>query len=283
MNKILLVLIIASGFLLIFYANTDLFRRKTKQILEQTLSSASSSPLLSLSTQSPFQLQQLHSYQNDASQIDNTDDAKHYRHQQQQHKHSSDNSYKNKNHHHNNIGTTNNNNNNNNNINKHQPIKNITSLADIKRVKYMPHLNQTEYNIFIIYTKQNYVLKTKFELFVKSLLKYASIQLHLHIISDKKSEQIAEDILKTQIIQYNRIVFYTLYDVEDCAIKISDITHVMMPYFSSHPGSYYSDALFFLSLGLHRIVDSNMRRAILIDCDVVFRTDVKRLFDEFDK
>lgn len=48
-------------------------------------------------------------------------------------------------------------------------------------------------------------------------------------------------------------------------------------------GSYYSDALFYLSLGLYRIVDPNMSKAILIDCDVVFRSDVKRLFDEFDK
>lgn len=51
-------------------------------------------------------------------------------------------------------------------------------------------------------------------------------------------------------------------------------------YFS---GSYYSDALFFLSLGLHRIVDPKMNQAILIDCDVVFRTDVKLLFEQFRK
>lgn len=155
--------------------------------------------------------------------------------------------------------------------------------TSIKRVKYVPRINETEYNIFIIYTKQNYLLKMKFELFIKSLLKYSSIRLHLHIISDGKSEHFAEEILKRLINQYKRIVFYTLYSVDDCAAKISDISRIMMPYFSSHPGSYYSDALFYLSLGLHRIVDVNMRRAILIDCDVVFRTDVKRLFDEFDK
>lgn len=159
----------------------------------------------------------------------------------------------------------------------------IDDSNSIKRVKYVPRINETEYNIFIIYTKQNYLLKMKFELFIKSLLKYSSIKLHLHIISDGKSERFAEEILKRLINQYKRIVFYTLYSVDDCAAKISDISRIMMPYFSSHPGSYYSDALFYLSLGLHRIVDVHMRRAILIDCDVVFRTDVKRLFDEFDK
>lgn len=32
---------------------------------------------------------------------------------------------------------------------------------------------------------------------------------------------------------------------------------------------------------MHRIVDPKMQRGILIDCDVVFRSDVKLLFDQF--
>lgn len=223
MNKILLLLIAASGFLLIFYANTDLFRRKSsKQVLEKP------TPVSSFQNDAAHTVEENHHH-----------DAEHHR--------------------------------------------NHTQLVEIKRVKYIPRINQTEYNIFVIYTKQNYVLKSKFELFVRSLLKYTSVQLHLHIISDSKSEAFAEETLKKEINQYKRIVFYTLYDVDDCARKISDISHSMMPFFSSHPGSYYSDALFYLSLGLHRVVDENMRRAIMIDCDVVFRTDVKRLFDEFEK
>lgn len=80
------------------------------------------------------------------------------------------------------------------------------------------------------------MLKTKFELFMKSLLKYASVKLHLHIISDEKSGPGAEEILRAQIQIYTSVVFYTLYSVEDCARQLSDITHVMMPHFSSSPG-----------------------------------------------
>lgn len=53
------------------------------------------------------------------------------------------------------------------------------------------------------------------------------------------------------------------------------------PHLIPVPGSYYSDALFYLSLGLHRIADPKMRRGILLDCDVVFRADAKLLFDQF--
>ena len=122
----------------------------------------------------------------------------------------------------------------------HHSHKNSKHTADIKRVKYIPTRNETEYNIFIIYTKENYILKTKFELFVKSLLKYASVHLHLHLITDEKSQVSAEDILKKEINHYNSFVFYTLYDVKDCAQQLSDITQVMMPYFSSNPGALLS-------------------------------------------
>lgn len=168
--------------------------------------------------------------------------------------------------------------------NNRNTILDTNPIANIKRVKYIPKLPPiVEYNIFIIFTKSNYVLKNKFELFLKSLFLHCSVELHLHIITDEESELTAELVLKTQIEKYKKIVFYTLYDVEDCAMKLSDIVYILLPYFSSNPGSYYSDALFYLSLGLHKIVDPLMRKAILIDCDVVFRTDVKLLFDQFER
>uniref|UniRef100_A0A182XZ67 Uncharacterized protein n=1 Tax=Anopheles stephensi TaxID=30069 RepID=A0A182XZ67_ANOST len=159
------------------------------------------------------------------------------------------------------------------------------AASKLKRVKYVSKgTNDTEYNIFLIYTKesQNLILHSQLELFLRSLLKYSTIELHLHIITDEQSERSAEELIKQQIERFHRTAFYTLYDVRDCAEKISDIVHGMMPLFNYRSGSYYSDALFLLSLGLHRIVDRNMRRAILIDCDVVFRASVKELFDQFE-
>lgn len=55
----------------------------------------------------------------------------------------------------------------------------------------------------------------------------------------------------------------------------------MSPHFSSKPGTYYSDALFFISLGLHRIAPNHQRFAVMFDADTKFRKDVKDLFEEF--
>lgn len=153
------------------------------------------------------------------------------------------------------------------------------------RIKYV-HRNMTEYNLFLIYTKENQALKHKLELFLKSLLKYASIPLHLHVITDDRSLNSLESSINANFHKYRevgRTNLYTIYDMQDAVVKIKDIHEAMMPLFSYSAGSYYSDALFLLSLGLYRIVDSHMKHGILVDCDVVFRSDVKELFDEFKK
>ncbi|XP_024882191.1 xyloside xylosyltransferase 1, partial [Temnothorax curvispinosus] len=76
-------------------------------------------------------------------------------------------------------------------------------------------------------------------------------------------------------------VFY--YNVHQLAVQLEDIVSVMLPHFSSKPGTYYSDALFFISLGLHRIAPSHQKLAAMFDADTKFRRDVKDLFEEFNK
>lgn len=71
------------------------------------------------------------------------------------------------------------------------------------------------------------------------------------------------------------------YDVHKLALQLEDIVSVMSPYFSSKPGTYYSDALFFLSLGLHRIAPAEQSVAAMFDVDTKFRKDIKELFEEF--
>lgn len=146
------------------------------------------------------------------------------------------------------------------------------------------HLNglSSDYNIFVIYTRENYHLNLKFDLFAHSLLKHTSAQLHLHVITDSESQPSVLEILQRQIRRFRRTVIYTIYDVKVCSSIIQDIAAKLSPYFSSTPNSYYSDSLFFLSLGLHRIADRSLNRAILLDCDIVFRSDVRLLFNEFD-
>lgn len=65
--------------------------------------------------------------------------------------------------------------------------------------------------------------------------------------------------------------------------ELSDITETMRPHFSSQPGAYYSDALFFISIGLYRIAPLSQTQCIMIDVDTKLTTDVVLLFNEFKK
>lgn len=141
----------------------------------------------------------------------------------------------------------------------------------------------SNYNIFVIYTRENYRLHMKFDLFIHSLFKHTNAQLHLHVITDKESEVAVLEILQRKVRRFKRVLIYSMYNIQICSNIIQDITDKLSPYFSSAPNSYYSDSLFFMSLGLHRIADASLSRAILFDCDIVFRSDIRLLFAEFDR
>jgi len=72
------------------------------------------------------------------------------------------------------------------------------------------------------------------------------------------------------------------YNVEYLAEELQDIVSAMQPHFSSQPGTYYSDALFFLSLGLHRIA-LGQQRAVMFDADIKLEANIEELFQEFDR
>jgi hypothetical protein len=72
------------------------------------------------------------------------------------------------------------------------------------------------------------------------------------------------------------------YDVEYLAEELQDIVSAMQPHFSSQPGTYYSDALFFLSLGLHRIA-IGQQRAVMFDADIKIQANIEELFQEFER
>uniref|UniRef100_A0AAG5DC20 Uncharacterized protein n=1 Tax=Anopheles atroparvus TaxID=41427 RepID=A0AAG5DC20_ANOAO len=154
MNKILLVFIVASGFLLFIYANSSVFNRR----------------MLHKETSNP---RTAHTDEVEAAPL------VHHNH----HLHQDLHSFKRKDALSNSVSSE-------------------ATASNLKRVKYISkRTNDTEYNIFIIYTKesQNRILHNQLELFLRSLLKYSSVELHLHIITDEQSEQSAEELIKQQI------------------------------------------------------------------------------------
>ncbi|XP_054014087.1 xyloside xylosyltransferase 1-like [Hylaeus anthracinus] len=139
------------------------------------------------------------------------------------------------------------------------------------------------YNVWCIFTKvaSNSPMKRKFEIFTESLLRLSSVDIAFHVITDNDSRNIAEQILNGVLFSTGKFMKIQYYDVHDLASQLEDIVSVMSPHFSSKPGTYYSDALFFLSLGLHRVAPVEQSLAAMFDADTKFRRDIKDLFKEF--
>lgn len=104
-------------------------------------------------------------------------------------------------------------------IAKFQDPEEFNTIIKLDKRDYTNELNSNEIynsteNIFVIYTKENLILKNKFGLFFKSLLKFTTVNLHLHFFCDENSESI-ESLVQNQIAIYKKkdTVKWTLYDV----------------------------------------------------------------------
>ena len=71
-------------------------------------------------------------------------------------------------------------------------------------------------------------------------------------------------------------------DVDSLAKQAHDIVSEMQKYFSYKPGAYYSDALFFVSIVMHRLLP-NLHKVIMLDADLKFNADIKELYDHFER
>lgn len=60
---------------------------------------------------------------------------------------------------------------------------------------------------------------------------------------------------------------------------LQELIDSLRPHFSYKQGAYYSDGLFYISIGLFRVM--GLKRLILVDADVKFLDDVKLLYNYF--
>lgn len=72
-------------------------------------------------------------------------------------------------------------------------------------------------------------------------------------------------------------------DIDDVVSKLHEIVKPMQEHFSSKPGSYYSDSLFFLSIAIHRILPEIYDKIIMLDSDLKFMSDIGKLYKLFDE
>ncbi len=126
-------------------------------------------------------------------------------------------------------------------------------------------------------------LQAKFSLAIESLFRHlalpAGARLTLHFVADPGSRVYGEKFLAAYRRPDVRFVFH---DKDEWTAKIFPLVEDMQKHFSSGKGSYYNDSIFFLSLGMHRLLPPEVERIVKLDFDVRFETNIYLLFQEFD-
>ncbi|KAK5646438.1 hypothetical protein RI129_004902 [Pyrocoelia pectoralis] len=171
---------------------------------------------------------------------------------------------------------------------KHQNKK-FSSINESINALYLKNfaeenVTRIDYNVWLIYTKVGVdsPLKFKFQNLIENILNVSTVFIKFHVIVDSNSRKIALAQF-TNVSSHSKNPFkWYFYDINEVSNIMLDIVEVLTPHFSSKPGTYYSDALFYISLGLYRVAPADQDIAVMLDCDLYFKDDILLLFKEFD-
>lgn len=158
-------------------------------------------------------------------------------------------------------------------------------VCEDSRIKPKGLLDTQRINVAFTFTKaeQNRHLQLNLRQCASSLLQHATIDLNIFIIGDTKSQLIARQIFAELKSPFNINFEVLSLDSELMAKKMHEIVSKMQQHFSHSPSSYYGDSLFFLSIGIHQILDLDIRRLIMLDVDLKFANDIRNLWSQFDE
>ncbi|XP_024135194.1 xyloside xylosyltransferase 1 [Oryzias melastigma] len=145
------------------------------------------------------------------------------------------------------------------------------------------------YHVLMMFTKvdKSRSLQDKFKVAMLSMVKHGHFLkgevLVLHFVSDKASQQLGQrmlqDFLQDATFKYE-VLFH---DVAELTQTLFPIVEAMQKHFSAGSGAYYSDAIFFLSVAMHHIMPESLTHIVQLDLDLKYRTNIRNLFQEFDK
>ena len=144
---------------------------------------------------------------------------------------------------------------------------------------------QQELHIVMILTRATpgSNLAVRFEQTIDSVLKHAKSRLHFTFVTDTNTRSVIHQAVNNVKSKYpSCIVKSTTHLVEDVLKKIYKYVEKFQPMFSSK-GSYYNDAIFFLSVAMHKFLPSQFKRVVMMDSDLKFTTDIANLFNLFNQ
>ncbi|XP_029939325.1 xyloside xylosyltransferase 1 [Salarias fasciatus] len=130
-------------------------------------------------------------------------------------------------------------------------------------------------------------LQDKFRVAMLSMVKHGRFRegevLVLHFVSDQASQELGKAMLQ-EFLQDATFKYEVLFhDVVALTQKLFPIVEAMQKHFSAGSGAYYSDSIFFLSVAMHRIMPQSLTHIIQLDLDLKYRTNIRDLFQEFQR
>uniref|UniRef100_A0A8C6W0W2 Xyloside xylosyltransferase 1 n=1 Tax=Nothobranchius furzeri TaxID=105023 RepID=A0A8C6W0W2_NOTFU len=130
-------------------------------------------------------------------------------------------------------------------------------------------------------------LQEKFRVAMLSLVKHGHFlegeMLVLHFVSDQASQELGQRMLQEFLQDATFKYEISFHDVVELTHKLYPIVEAMQKHFSAGSGAYYSDSIFFLSVAMHLIMPESLTYIVQLDLDLKYRTNIRNLFQEFDK
>uniref|UniRef100_A0A3B5L1A2 Xyloside xylosyltransferase 1 n=1 Tax=Xiphophorus couchianus TaxID=32473 RepID=A0A3B5L1A2_9TELE len=147
------------------------------------------------------------------------------------------------------------------------------------------------YHALMMFTKvdRSRSLQDKFRVAMLSMVKLAHFLegevLVLHFVSDQASQELGQRMLQEflQDAPFKYEVSIIFHDVVELTQKLFPIVEAMQKHFSAGSGAYYSESIFFLSVAMHHIMPESLTRIVQLDLDLKYKTNIRDLFQEFDK
>ncbi|KAJ8374322.1 hypothetical protein SKAU_G00049020 [Synaphobranchus kaupii] len=145
------------------------------------------------------------------------------------------------------------------------------------------------YHALMMFTKvdKSKGLQEKFQVAMRSMAKHGSFPegevLVLHFVSDEGSRELGQKMLPELLMDATFLYQVVFHDVSSLTEKLFPIVEAMQKHFSAGSGAYYSDAIFFLSVAMHRIMPPDLKRIVQLDLDLKYRSNIRDLFQEFSR
>uniref|UniRef100_A0A3B3UI16 Xyloside xylosyltransferase 1 n=1 Tax=Poecilia latipinna TaxID=48699 RepID=A0A3B3UI16_9TELE len=169
---------------------------------------------------------------------------------------------------------------------------NVGEESDISRSrKGSSEAGGQRYHALMMFTKvdRSVSLQDKFRVAMLSMVKLAHFLegevLVLHFVSDQVSQELGQRMLQEflQDAPFKYEVSIIFHDVVELTQKLFPIVEAMQKHFSAGSGAYYSESIFFLSVAMHHIMPESLTRIVQLDLDLKYKTNIRDLFQEFDK